>query len=253
MNKALSVGVVVALVAALAVAFGFFRGSAGSEPVFNAEDAAVRAVVADVGSKMKDVSLLAPDAGAQIAAQYGSDITPELLAQWQADPMGAPGRQTSSPWPERIEVVEVTQEGDRATAEANIIEVANGQAGTEVAAVQPATFMLQKRAGQWLVSGMQKGAYAELPQRQTIVGAWECLPHKDTAGPVTLECAFGIAVDQSDAHYAVDTRLMAQHPVDFPTGTRVRATGIVTPAEALSSVQKYDIDGVISATSIERL
>lgn len=46
---------------------------------------------------------------------------------------------------------------------------------------------------------------------------------------------------------------MSQYPVDFPTGTKVRVTGIVTPANQLSSVQKYDIDGIISATKIEKL
>jgi len=79
----------------------------------------------------------------------------------------------------------------------------------------------------------------EPAQSQTIVGFWECLPHKNTSGPQTMECAFGIAVDQSDGHYAIDTSLMSTYPVDFPTGTKVRVTGIVTPANQLSSVQKY--------------
>jgi hypothetical protein len=63
----------------------------------------------------------------------------------------------------------------------------------------------------------------------------------------------GIAVDQSDGHYAIDTRLMAMSPVDFPTGTKVRVTGIVTPADQLNSIPKYDIDGIIRATTIEKI
>ncbi len=93
----------------------------------------------------------------------------------------------------------------------------------------------------------------ELPRSQTIVGYWECLPHKNTGGPQTLECAFGLAVDQSDGHYAIDTALMSMYPVDYPVGTKVRVTGIVTPANQLSSIQKYDIDGIIRATVIEKV
>ncbi len=91
------------------------------------------------------------------------------------------------------------------------------------------------------------------PQSQTIIGYWECLPHKDTGGPHTMECAFGVALDKGDAHYAVDMRLMSMYPVDFPTGTKVRVSGVITPVEQLSSIQKYDIDGIISATMIEKL
>lgn len=94
---------------------------------------------------------------------------------------------------------------------------------------------------------------SEVQDEQEIIGFWECLPPKDRTGPQTMECAFGIAVDRSDGHFGIDTSLMAQYPIDFPTGTKVRVRGIVTPANQLSSVQKYDIDGIIRATVIEQL
>ena len=105
----------------------------------------------------------------------------------------------------------------------------------------------------WGQPAVIKDDYSELPQRMTVTGFWECLPHKDRTGPQTMECAFGIAIDQSDGHYAIDTSLMSTYPVDYPTGTHVRVEGIVTPANQLSSVQKYDIDGIIRATSIQKL
>ncbi|MFN2421307.1 MAG: hypothetical protein ABR527_08000 [Gemmatimonadota bacterium] len=40
----------------------------------------------------------------EIREVYGSLVTPSLLDTWIAEPAGAPGRQVSSPWPERIEV-----------------------------------------------------------------------------------------------------------------------------------------------------
>jgi hypothetical protein len=70
-----------------------------------------------------------------------------------------------------------------------------------------------------------------------------------------LECAFGIALDQSDGHLAVSTTLMSQALVDYANGTRVRISGVLVPANQLSSDvwKKYDIDGVINAVAIEKL
>jgi hypothetical protein len=222
----------------------------------NAEESAVRNVVTEFGAKLQMVPLLASTTARKAAmeSQYGPYVTPELIAAWAPEGSEALGRYASSPWPEKIDIVEVRPEGKNFVVEGNVIEVVpSGATSTEAAAVYPITLTLEQRSGQWLITSAVKGAYSELPQRRTIIGYWECLPHKDTTGPQTLECAFGIAVDQSDGHYAIDTRLMATYPVDFPTGTKVRVTGVVTPANQLSSIQKYDIDGIISATTIEKI
>lgn len=232
------------------------RPSSPTTSVSNAEDTAVRQVVTAFGSKLQEVPLLAPTSirTAAMDATYSAYVAPELLALWYPEGAVALGRSTSSPWPDRIDVVEVKFKSDtEAVAEGNVIELANADTGTQVAAVYPVTLTIEKRDGNWLITGMEKGAYSELPQRRSIVGFWECLPPKDRTGPQTMECAFGIAVDQSDGHYAVNTSLMSTYPIDFPTGTKVRVTGVVTPANQLSSLQKYDIDGVISATEIEKL
>ena len=94
---------------------------------------------------------------------------------------------------------------------------------------------------------------SEVPHVQTVIGCWECLPPKDKTGPHTMECAFGIAADQSDGHYAISTSLMSTYPVDYAVGTKVKVTGLLVPVEQLSSIQKYDIDGVIEATVIEEI
>lgn len=93
------------------------------------------------------------------------------------------------------------------------------------------------------------------PQKVTVEGIWECLPHKNPDQPHTMECALGIAVDRSDAHYALDLNLMSASPVDYPTGTHIRVQGVVTPLNQLSSDhwQKYPIDGIISATVITKI
>lgn len=91
-----------------------------------------------------------------------------------------------------------------------------------------------------------------LSERVSVVGYRECLPHKDTTGPQTKECMLGLALDQSDGHLALDLSLMSSYPENLSVGVKVRVEGVLTPANQLSTNQwdKYDIDGVLSATSI---
>lgn len=86
-------------------------------------------------------------------------------------------------------------------------------------------------------------------QRVTLEGVVICLPHKNTSGPQTLECAFGIETTDKK-NYALDTNLLSSTPIDLPFGKRIRATGILTPIERLSTDmwQKYDVQGIFSVT-----
>lgn len=139
--------------------------------------------------------------------------------------------------------------------EANIVQyVSAPNGGTQPHGVQPVSLTVEKQNdGSWVVTNVSKGVYSEVPQQVVVTGLWECLPHKDRTGPQTMECAFGMAIDQSDGHYAIDTSLMSEYPVDFAVGTHIRVQGVRVPANQLSSVQKYDIDGVIQATSITKI
>lgn len=261
MSKTSTIAAILLLAIAAAAGWYYLANdkAASSQSVSNADDAAIRAMVTEFGGQMQKVSLLAPETQrkAEMGLYYAAYVSPGLLAAWYPEGAeGALGRYTSSPWPERIEVVSVTAAGNTAaTVEANVIEVANTASSTQLAAVYPVTFTVKKEGNQWKIAAAQKGAYSEVPQRRAITGLWECLPHKNQTGPQTTECAFGIAVDQSDGHYAVNTSLMSTYPVDFATGTHVRIEGIVVPANQLSSDgwQKYDIDGVISATTIIKI
>jgi hypothetical protein len=251
MNKTTAFVTLAAFIFIVAGAAYIYKPSA-SLPVSNADDTDVRAFVTDFGGKLKNVSLLAPDVTEQIAREYGTYVSPELLSLWQSQPNAAPGRQTSSPWPDRIEVFAVTPtDAGTYKVEGNVIEITSADTPLEPAAVYPVTLTVQKHGTAWVITAFSRGSYSELPKRQTIVGTWECLPHKDATGPQTTECAFGIKTSDG-AHYAVDSRLMSTYPVDFPTGTFVRAEGIVTPVEMLNSIQRYDIKGIMSATTITK-
>lgn len=256
MNTKITAGILgILILIALGSAYAYIKRAPApyvpdpAQTVSSVDDQTIRALVAAFGNALKSTSLLAPNAEQVIAKQYAPFIAPELLSLWKASPKQAPGRLTSSPWPDRIEIVDVAITGGRATVGGNIIEVTSADEPNKPAAVYPVAIGLEKRGGQWLITSLDKGAYSELPKQVDIAGVWECLPHKNTTGPQTTECAFGVLADDGN-NYAIDTRLMAEYPVDYATGTRVKVQGTLTPVEALNSIQKYNIKGVISATKI---
>ncbi len=86
-------------------------------------------------------------------------------------------------------------------------------------------------------------------------GTQICLPHKDTSGPQTMECAIGLKADDG-ANYGLDTsRLQPDAVGELYGGARVRIVGHYTPAEALSTdhFHKYDMKGIVQIDIIERI
>jgi hypothetical protein len=69
----------------------------------------VAALVGAFGSQLASVSLLAPPdvLSREMRAQYSGLVAPALLDAWLEQPSLAPGRRVSSPWPARIDVLDV--------------------------------------------------------------------------------------------------------------------------------------------------
>ncbi len=91
--------------------------------------------------------------------------------------------------------------------------------------------------------------------RGTLTGTHVCLPHADTSGPQTMECAIGMKTDTGE-YYALDFSLMSQNNPNLQSGDRFTANGLITPVEMLSSDhwQKYAIEGIFSVTdSVKKL
>lgn len=82
------------------------------------------------------------------------------------------------------------------------------------------------------------------PQEMTVTGEVVCLPHKDTKGPVTLECAFGIK--SGGVYYALLDPHM-QYVPNLPMGKPITITGIYTK----DATSIYDIVGKIEVTSVQ--
>lgn len=90
----------------------------------------------------------------------------------------------------------------------------------------------------------------DLPLKEGIVtirGEVICLPHKDTSGPQTLECAIGIR-DDKGTNYA----LRADDPSETGslTGKRVQVSGKLQPPDSTS---KYNTAGTLLVQSIKQL
>lgn len=89
-----------------AALLGCVKGNNGA-PQNNdeADENAVTSLVQEFGERLKMVPLMASKeiADKSIDENYSQFVTPELLAKWKADPLTAPGRMVSSPWPDRIE------------------------------------------------------------------------------------------------------------------------------------------------------
>jgi len=92
------------------------------------------------------------------------------------------------------------------------------------------------------------------PYRATLTGVQTCLPHKDTSGPQTMECAIGMKTDSGE-YYSLDFKVMSQIPPKIQDGERFTASGLVTPIEYLSSDhwQKYEVEGIFSVTDSVKL
>ncbi len=142
----------------------FVNGREGEIKGENEQEEVVR-LVEDFGKKLKSVSLLAPQeiVNQSMQENYGGFVAPALLAEWQGDPQNVPGRLLSSPWPERIEILNVEKLADSSyRIQGDIIEVTSVEmAEGGAAARRPITLAVDKVEGSWLITAVQLGPYGE--------------------------------------------------------------------------------------------
>ncbi len=96
---------------------------------------------------------------------------------------------------------------------------------------------------------------ADAPQRATLSGTYVCLPHKNTTGPQTDECAFGLKLADG-TYYAVDFAAMSQTAPELQVGDMISASGVIVPIERLSTDRWniYPVKGIFSVTdSVKKL
>ena len=123
---------------------------------------AVRDLVEGFGEQLKNVSLLAPQKEAAAAMQkyYADYVAPELLEKWQDDPSSAPGREVSSPWPDRIEIRSLERlAGDSYEVQGDIVEVTSAESSGGAAAKRPITLSVQRIGKSWMIVDITLGEY----------------------------------------------------------------------------------------------
>jgi hypothetical protein len=132
------------------------------KPCISKDEQEIRALVEAFGKAMQNVSLLSSDASAAMEKYYGEYVTPELLAKWKVNPSAAPGRVASSPWPDRIEVLNIKNIDkqqylvDGVIIEVTSTELENGGA----AAKRPIALLVKRDDGKWCISDVALGKYA---------------------------------------------------------------------------------------------
>jgi len=142
---------------------GNSTGDAGGNDGASDERAA-QAAAADLvrrfGQRLARVSLLAPPATLreEIRAQYAPLVTPALLEAWLEDPASAPGREVSSPWPDRIEVHDVRRvRPDALEVTGDVVYTTSVEATGGGAARRAPVVVAVVRAegGEWRIGGFE--------------------------------------------------------------------------------------------------
>jgi len=119
-------------------------------------------VVRTFGSRLQQVSLLSPTVVEDLQREYAGLVSPALLAQWSADPASAPGRLTSSPWPDRIEILAVEcVSASRCQVMGEILEMTSAEIGSDGSANRlPIRLIVEDHGEGWLITEFEQSTPA---------------------------------------------------------------------------------------------
>ncbi|WP_313164515.1 stalk domain-containing protein [Sedimentibacter sp.] len=133
----------------------------GNEMSDESERNEIIKLVQNFGEQLKMVSLLAPEdiIKENMEKHYGEYVTLKLIEDWLNDPMKAPGRFLSSPWPERIDILEVEKlSEDEYEVTGNIIELTSVELKEGGIALKKSIILnIKKYDGKWLIDAFNFG------------------------------------------------------------------------------------------------
>ena len=122
------------------------------------EERGVRTAVTEFGERLKNVSLTAEPSAVHESVQheYAPYVATALLSQWEADVTKVPGRPTSSPWPEGIEIVNIFPLGETYFVEGTVSYVTSDSLVGEGPGIQTleevALVVAQEDDGAWKIT-----------------------------------------------------------------------------------------------------
>jgi hypothetical protein len=85
-------------------------------------------------------------------------------------------------------------------------------------------------------------------QSMTVEGEVVCLPHKDTGGPQTMECAYGLKTADGTYYWIKPASDDLNTITQLTVGTRVRIEGAFTQEDSI-----YQSKGTLVPTSVTKL
>lgn len=120
----------------------------------NCDDPHVRQVVQAFGERLDQVSLLAPDSVVvrEIREAYTPYVTGELLERWVSAPRTAPGREVSSPRPDRVEVRSVRVADAQSCRVEGDVVYASSASGANGGMRTPVTLFVRRQNEDWRIS-----------------------------------------------------------------------------------------------------
>lgn len=149
------------IVGAVLVLGGLVYSYIGSHPtgiIDGSHEGDVRTTIAQFGNQLNSVSLESPTVAEEIRSSFGPYVTPELLATWVKDPSRAPGRQTSSPWPDHIKVDTVIK---NETGAYDVMGRIILKTSTEDAGIIPVSLTVANVDGSFLITRYEENPRAE--------------------------------------------------------------------------------------------
>lgn len=175
---------------------------------------AITLLIEAFGEQLQFVSLLAPEeiVKESIKTYYGPFITDQLLEKWLQDPSTAPGRLVSSPWPERIHILEIEKISDEEyLVKGEIIEVSS--AGTQPDATYPIQLIVRHIDDKWLIDHViiETTESGTIRYENTTYGFTFTLPHTWQGYQIIEEEWEGLLLDGSNAK-ETGPKLLIRHP-----------------------------------------
>ena len=179
----------------------------------------VERVVENFGKRLQLVSLLAPEEVLEQSIQenYSEFVSPTLLEQWLQDPVNAPGRLTSSPWPDCIVILDTEKVSEEAyEVKAEIIEITSIESD-EIAAKRPLTLVVGKTDGKWLINKADIGEYEDdsaVSYKNTQYGFSFSLPASWKDYQIITEKWEGLSLAESNEGEVAETgpMILIRHP-----------------------------------------
>jgi len=189
MNKKLLIGIgIVLLVVVVFVAGFFFWNSINPNTIQKDEKEEVTALVETFGSKLKEVSLSAPGeiVSQEMETIYAPFVSSTFLLNLTNDPTRAPGRDVSSPWPEKIEIISMEKLDSHTIQVKGKIILMTSVEMTQGGNAGETPIMLWARntnaKGAWLIDQLSYGEYAFYYMKELTSTLERAFPNMTTIG-----------------------------------------------------------------------